>query len=132
MGLELALNFAWLAISCALLVLGIPLIRKQGIGRNQLIAAMALVCVLCLLFPVISMTDDLHNTPAVVENKKLKKLVVAAHALAALLSRFSFQVSKPVVVAATNPENLPFPAQALFTLDLSRRPPPASHACLFV
>jgi hypothetical protein len=130
--LELALNFVWLGISCALLVLGIPLIRKQGVARSRLVAAMALVCVLCLLFPVISMTDDLHNTPAVVENKKLKKLVVAAHTLVALLSRFSFQVSKPVAVAARNFENLFFSAQAMFTLDLSRRPPPASRASLFV
>ncbi len=123
--LELALNFAWLSISCALLVLGIPLIRKQGIARSRLVAFMALVCVLCLLFPVISMTDDLHNTPAVVENKKLKKLVIAANTLVAVLSRFSFQVSKPVAIAAKDLENPAFPVQAMFTLDLSRRPPPA-------
>jgi hypothetical protein len=131
--LELALNFAWLGISCVLLIWGIPFVKKQGIARRRLVAAMALVCVLCLLFPVISMTDDLHNTPAVVENKEMKKLVVVGQVLAALLSWFSLQAMlKPVAIGENNCEDLFFPAQPLFTLDLSNRPPPISRAWLFV
>lgn len=129
--MELALNLIWLGISCALLVLGIPLIRQKGIAPSHWVAVMALVCVLCLLFPVISMTDDLHNTPAVVENKKLKNLMAAAHALVALLSRFSFQLPNPVVVAVRNRESLHFPIETLLTFDLNRRPPPI-HISLFV
>jgi hypothetical protein len=130
--LELALNLIWLGVSCALLVLGIPLIRNQGIARSRWIAAVALVCILCLLFPVISMTDDLHNVPAVVENKKLKKLGGAAPALAALLFSFSFRAPKPVAVAAKERENQCVPVATMFTLDLNRRPPPAYRASLFV
>lgn len=122
----------WLGVSCALLVLGIPLIRNQGVARTQLIGAMALVCVLCLLFPIISMTDDLHNAPAVVENKKLKKMVVAAHALAALISSFPVQAPRPVAVAARDRENPGLSVATMFTLDLNRRPPPAFSAPLFV
>ncbi|HEV3036764.1 MAG TPA: hypothetical protein VHA33_03160 [Candidatus Angelobacter sp.] len=129
--MELALNLIWLGISCTLLVLGIPLIRRKGIVHSRWVVIMALVCVLCLLFPVISMTDDLHNTPAVVENKKLKNLVAAAHALVALLFRFSFQLPNPVAVAVRNCETLCFPVETLFTFDLNRRPPPA-RVSLFV
>ncbi|HEV2961079.1 MAG TPA: hypothetical protein VG649_04575 [Candidatus Angelobacter sp.] len=130
--MELVLNFVWLGISCVLLVLGIPLILSQRLACSRWSAAVALVCILCLLFPVISMTDDLHNTPAVVENKKLKKLVVAAHVLAALLSSFLFQAPEPVAVAAKDRDELCFPIAVMFTLDLSRRPPPALRASLFV
>jgi uncharacterized membrane protein YozB (DUF420 family) len=128
--LELTLNFIWLGISCALLIAGVPLVRKQGMARKRLIAAMALVCVLCLLFPVISMTDDLHNTPAVVENKKLKTLVAAGHIFTAVISWFSLPVQlEPVAVAGRNHQGQSIPAWPIFTLDLSRRPPPLSSAC---
>jgi hypothetical protein len=129
--LELALNLIWLGISCALLVLGIPLIRQKGIVHSRWVGVMALVCVLCLLFPVISMTDDLHNIPAVVETKKSKNLVAAAHALVALLSGFSFQLPSPVAVAIRNRETLRFPVETLLPFDLNRRPPPA-RVSLFV
>jgi hypothetical protein len=122
----------WLGISCALLIWAVPFVKKQGIARSRLIAAMALICVLCLLFPVISMTDDLHNTPAVVESKELRKLVIANHAFTALLWWFSLQVLfKPVAVPAENQEKQSLPTLRIFTVDLGRRPPPfAAH--LFV
>jgi hypothetical protein len=49
-------------------------------------AAVALVCLICLLFPVISMTDDLNsNGPALVESSKLKRLASSAHVVLTLL-----------------------------------------------
>ena len=45
--------------------------------------AVALVCVVVLLFPVISASDDLHPTQAVVEesSKRLKRAVALVHDL---------------------------------------------------
>ncbi len=130
--MELALNFVWLGISCALLVLGIPLIRSQSGARSRWCVAIGLVCILCLLFPVISMTDDLHNTPAVIENKKLKTLVAVGHVIAALLTRVSLQAPSLAALGVQGCEKLLLPIAALLTFDLSRRPPPMFLSSLFV
>lgn len=93
--------------------------------------AIGLVCILCLLFPVISMTDDLHNTPAVIENKKLKTLVIAGHVIAALISRISLQSPSLAVMAVQDREEMLLPITALLTFDLNRRPPPVFRTSLF-
>jgi hypothetical protein len=69
--MELALNLAWLMIAIA----GYALLfrhlassrsgRAYGWARYQCIVALS--CTLAILFPVISLTDDLHDMQATVE-----------------------------------------------------------------
>jgi hypothetical protein len=76
--MELLLNLAWLAL--ALLAFTVFLRRKapawhsRGSHRTSLLA---LACVLMLLFPVISVSDDLHPTQAVLEDatKRVQQMV---------------------------------------------------------
>ena len=95
---------------------------------------MAMVCVLCLLFPVISMSDDLQDNPALLEGTKLNKLIAAGPAVMALLPLLALQAPlESAVWTATSSETLNFRLQRLFTTDLSRRPPPSIlSAPLFV
>jgi len=70
--LELILNLVWAGIATALLVLW----RRFGFakGRRAAIALLALVCVICILFPIVSMTDDLNASPADPETVKFAML----------------------------------------------------------
>jgi len=72
--LETLLNLVCTSVSLGLLsVCGIHLLRC-GADRRRLAAAVALVCLICLLFPVISATDDINSaSPALVETNKLKR-----------------------------------------------------------
>lgn len=78
------------------------------------------------------MTDDLHNTPAVIENKKLKTLAAVGHVIAALLTRVSLQAPSLAALGVQGGEKLLLPIAALLTFDLSRRPPPMFLSSLFV
>lgn len=115
-----------------MLILGIPLIKKQSGARSRWCVVVGLICILCLLFPVISMTDDLHNSPAVIENKKLKTLAIAGQVIAALLSHVSLQAPSLAALGIQVCEKLLLPIAALLTFDLHRRPPPAFSVFPFV
>jgi hypothetical protein len=77
--MELSLNLAWLAL--ALLALGAFVQkRKAGLRRRRAshrTALLAIMCVLVLLFPVVSASDDLHPTQAVLEDasKRVQQMV---------------------------------------------------------
>ena len=83
--MELLLNLIWISLA-PLAVFGF--LRGRSVS-GQLArvpyrkALIALVCVVVLLFPVISASDDLHPTQAVVEesSKKLKRAVALVHDL---------------------------------------------------
>ena len=64
--MELFLNIVWLSVSIVLVILCVHSIRHE---RTKLSwsAAVALCLLLVLLFPVISMTDDLQAMTATVE-----------------------------------------------------------------
>jgi hypothetical protein len=131
--LELILNLAWLGICLCLVIVFGPSLRNPAAGRARGAAALAMVCVLCLLFPVISMSDDLQDNPALLEGIKLNKLIGAGPAVMALLPLLALQAPpESAVWTATSSETLNF-RQRLFTTDLSRRPPPSIlSAPLFV
>lgn len=67
--MEATLNFLWLVIALA----GVWLWRfrwsvsRQGRAHTLRMEAVAMVCVLALLFPVISLTDDLHPETVAVD-----------------------------------------------------------------
>lgn len=123
--LELVLNLGWLALSIAVFAFfGVRFISSNT-DRNRVIAALALVCVVCLLFPVISMTDDLNASPAIPEATKLKKLLPSNQFVIHLFP-YVMIFSPPERVWASlalEQEQQP-PEQALLCFDLSRRPPP--------
>ncbi len=124
--MEIALNLAWLTISAALLIaLGVPAARANK-DRSRLTAAIALVCLICLLFPVISMTDDLNcSGPALVETNKLKRLAASGPAIliSVSLPAAPINVERRWVSAELTAALLP-PLSDAFAFKLSRRPPP--------
>ncbi len=72
--MELLLNLFWLLV--ALASFGVWWVRwsRAGSGRGErrasLPSAISLSCALLVLFPVISLTDDLHAVPAVAEETR--------------------------------------------------------------
>jgi hypothetical protein len=68
--MELLLNAIWLAVATSLL-------RECTAGRRKWQSLIGLVCVLALLFPAISLTDDLHPTEFALADTK--SLYAVAH-----------------------------------------------------
>jgi hypothetical protein len=68
---ELALNLAWLLIavtSYALLARHLASVGKErASGPSRCVSIVALSCALVILFPIISLTDDLHDMQVAVE-----------------------------------------------------------------
>jgi len=83
--MELLLNLIWLLLAVGALVAFLRAERSSArlaevSGRRSLIA---LACVVVLLFPIISASDDLHPTQAMVEDvsKRVQLAVVPLHLL---------------------------------------------------
>jgi hypothetical protein len=87
--MELFLNAVWVLLAVTALT---------RLGRRSLAATLATVCVLALLFPIISITDDLHATAAAVE-EIAKPLVVttAFFAITVTLTLLGFAHQKPLL-----------------------------------
>lgn len=123
--METILNLVWTSVSLGLLsVCSIHLLRG-GADRRRVAAAVAVVCLVCLLFPVISATDDINSaSPALVETNKLKRFAACTPAVLTLLpwpaldlapeNRWAFIELSP---------DMPLLSQA-FAFKLHRRPPP--------
>jgi hypothetical protein len=79
--MELLLNAIWLALAAGLLfvwhVRWLPQIRRGSRDRRSRQSFVGLVCVLALLFPAISLSDDLH--PAVIALSDTKSTYAIAH-----------------------------------------------------
>jgi hypothetical protein len=124
--LELALNLVWLTLA------GVSLVRWGVLAlllpdrRRGFAACVALLCVIVVLFPVISASDDVGNTPAVCETSKLKKWVSAELADALASSAFVPRPAPAIDAGRAATLNAPvYPSSretAWSTLD--RRPPP--------
>jgi hypothetical protein len=126
--MELVLNLVWLALASSLIlhwgVHALSFSEKHRVAA----AAIALTCVICLLFPVISITDDLNSSAALCEARTLiKKLSPSLDAAGPLLSAVTAVSS--VRHAAWREVNLHADVfhqlHELYTSNLSRRPPPA-------
>ena len=78
--MELFLNLVW----CAIVAGAAIRFRVWSAGRparHRYLVALATICVLALLFPIISVTDDLRNDPAVFEETSaVRKMGVFASA----------------------------------------------------
>jgi hypothetical protein len=122
---ELTLNLVWLGIGAALLALQITPRFVHAEKRRTGIALLALLCVICLLFPVVSMTNDLNANPVDPEAGKLK-LAVLTHFLVTSgawtlvydphASIYHYEVDEQ--------PDYSFPVHSFLSFRLTRCPPP--------
>ena len=129
--METILNLVWTLVSAGLLITcGIHVLRG-GEDRRRAIAAVALLCLVCLLFPVISATDDINAaSPALLEINKFKRFVTSAPAALTVLSGLTLQVTIESRWSVDGPSKILRPLSDAFAFKLSRRPPPASSHSL--
>jgi len=82
--METLLNLVWLAVTMAAIWLWRFrwTVSRRNPRHSTRVEAVAMVCVLALLFPVISLTDDLHPETAVVDaaSGKRNACLIAASA----------------------------------------------------
>ncbi len=124
--MELALNLVWLVLAAGLLLSWGAHALSFPEKHRVITAAVALVCVIGLLFPVISITDDLSNAPALFETRNLKKWNLTVDLARALLSCAPLV---PHVRHVTWHEidlsaGIFLHSREFFYSNLSRRPPP--------
>jgi hypothetical protein len=127
--LELILNLVWAGIAATLLLFwSRPCVTRAGARRSG-IALLALLCVICILFPVISMTDDLNASPAEPETVKSQLAMVTPFLMTSGLwmlvhdrnaSAFRHEIE---IQSEFGP-----PSHAFLPFFLTRRPPPLQHA----
>ncbi len=82
--MELLLNLVWIAVAVAAFTAlarmqRAPAQMRQIHGARYTNALLALACVLVLLFPIISASDDLHPSQAVLEDatKRIQQGIVS-------------------------------------------------------
>ena len=124
---ELALNIAWLIVAATLLLLCGARALSFTEKRRRITALIALTCLIWLLFPVISITDDLNAGYSVFEGTAVKKPSPAGGAVMALLpaNRLAIPARSKASWRETNLHaDLSGITQEFFSFDLSRRPPP--------
>jgi hypothetical protein len=134
--MELLLNLVWVIVATAVLYAW-GRRRNHSQARPQLVV---LLCLLALLFPVISATDDLHAMSSEMEDstsvrRSLKQMVVArsfgqiavytAPALVKWMSESSPIVELGPITAVDNVSRTP---SQPFALHSNRAPPVSDHA----
>ncbi len=79
--MEVLLNALWLLASVGGVAWAMRGRRSHlNTRQSHRFSLLAVCCVLVLLFPVISVTDDLHGAPSAIEDVGLKKLKSASDA----------------------------------------------------
>ncbi len=140
--MELGLNLLWLLLAMA----SVAIWRRQrsrSLRRQQLLGWRGLIaigCVLVLLFPVISITDDLHAEQAMIEDSNPVKRTLrgwgTSHASSnlgklshpALRSIPSPSSSKfNLILGYVNPTRSELARSLALTPVASRGPPPVQH-----
>jgi hypothetical protein len=127
--LELILNIVWATIAATLLLFwSRPRLTRAGARRSG-VALLALLCVICILFPIISMTDDLNTSPAEPETVK-SRLALFPHFL--MSSGSWMLVYDPNASAFLHQievqDDFGPPSHAFLSFFLTRRPPPLQFA----
>jgi hypothetical protein len=74
--MEIILNLAWVLLAAVIVRLCLLRAPSQGTSRRMQIAALAML--ILLLFPVISVTDDLQNAQNIAESDTYLRRVHAA------------------------------------------------------
>lgn len=134
--MELLLNLIWLVIAIAAVLAWVVLGRKSSYPDTpgMLRGLMVVVCILALLFPVISITDDLSQTISLAEGARFQDMLKApelrgiyhlAAALPAILVSFRAEAQAQIVSRSLNPEIRVCLRQVLLVPTIEKRPPPA-------
>ena len=131
--MELTLNIVWAGIAATLLLFWAghsPISRLAPADMRRTGAALlALVCVICILFPVISMTDDLNASPAEPETAKSILAVLPHFLMASGLWTLVYDPHATVFHHEVEAhEAFAPPAHVFLSFLLTRRPPPAPAA----
>jgi hypothetical protein len=129
---ELFLNLAGALVAIGLIGLWIRVTPATGAGSKRTTQLVALALLILILFPVISVTDDLIavQNPAETDSLQRRNLEVSnlhAAILSAAIPLAAFRLPPPVVLAPARPQALPIPlpiAPALTTIE--NRPPPTA------
>jgi hypothetical protein len=130
---ELTLNIVWAGIAATLLLFWAgrssnPRLSQADVRRTAT-ALLALVCVICILFPIVSMTDDLNASPAEPETAK-SVLAQLPHFL--MVGGSWTLVYDPHAAVFHHEveahEAFAPPAHAFLSFLLTRRPPPIAAA----
>lgn len=136
---ELALNLAWSLIAAASYALLFRRFGNRGAwharGASRVQCIVALTCVLAILFPVISLTDDLHEMQATAEEASpsgavIKKCVAGVSSASAQISHSALFVLAPsatkahrVVLGVVSHQPIRRPAPGLLLSEPGRAPP---------
>jgi hypothetical protein len=126
---EVALNLGWFVISIAAFVFFVRRFGAKDETQSLVIACVALACVVCLLFPVVSMTDDLNSSPAMPEATKFKRPFSSNQVVIHEFSFVACPQERTWAVLALEQELEPA-QQELLSFDLNMRPPPAFESLL--
>jgi hypothetical protein len=130
---ELVLNLAWLTFSAATLVAWMRWRRCSAEDPVPLARGLVIVvCILVLLLPAISISDDLAQTPALAEGVKLQDTLAAPESLVSpgtIPAGLLFASLNPFESKATflvQPESRAFPPELYWIPAVEKRPPPIS------
>ena len=132
--LELLLNLCWLAISGLTLFTWIDWRRNSSsqAAPPMLRGLLVVVCILALLFPVISISDDLSQTLSLAEGSRLQDVLKAPelrgiYAIAAILPMTLQLAPQPVSLTSKIGSEPEFILHEIFwTRAVDKRPPPYS------
>jgi hypothetical protein len=123
--LELTLNLVWAGIAATLVLFCLPRVNARKSG----VALLALLCVICILFPVISMTDDLNASPAEPETVKSQLAMATPFLLTGILWLLVYDPNASAFHHEIQvQEDFGPPTHAFLSFFLTRRPPPAQTA----
>ncbi len=126
--MEFALNVAWMVLSLTLVVVCVIYGRPAFNSKAQrIVVAVSLACLIAfLLFPVISMTDDLNSGAVLVETTNSKHWLpaIALFSLVGTGLLIAFSAQNSTWADGSILSELGSPSQQMLSFHMSRRPPP--------
>jgi lipoprotein signal peptidase len=126
---EFALNFAWLVLSLTLVLVCVIYGRPAFNSKVQrIVVAVSLACLIAfLLFPVISMTDDLNSGAVLAETTNSKQWLpaIALFSLVGTGLLIAFSAQSSTWADGSILSEVGSPSQQMLSFHMSRRPPPA-------
>ena len=128
--MELVLNLAWLLVAFVSAIGLLRYARNETNPRNLWIVATAMLCVVVLLFPVISMTDDLHAEVFTAEESGKRRVIAVQleHQLSSLQALTVRLTGSAVLLprcvwSAVREATVPRPLDGATTERFTRPPP---------
>lgn len=132
--MELLLNLIWVAISGTALLAWVHW-RRNSRSRSapeMVRGLMVLICVLALLFPVISISDDLSQTLSLAEGSRLQDVLKSPELRGIYYVASALPIIAPTLQPSSgaprrnlDPESPVRPQPILWTSFIDRRPPPS-------